>query len=117
MKTLATISMTVLTVLATMGFAQSARAEARQSFCGYIPDSPLQTSIMTACTYSRNREAIEINWEEGDIYTRFEAVDEKPGTYIDQGGGIVYAQRSHVGADAQFRLERGTVLVYWQAPH
>ncbi|MEO1792123.1 MAG: hypothetical protein AAFR25_07860 [Cyanobacteria bacterium J06629_19] len=108
--------MTVLATLAGMGMAQSAKAEARASFCGYIPDSPMQTAILTPCTYSREQDAIEIDWEEGDIHTRFESVEEKPGLYIDQAGGMVYAQRSHVGADAQFRLSRGTVLVYWRAP-
>ncbi|MGD1864560.1 MAG: hypothetical protein ACFB0D_08395 [Phormidesmis sp.] len=116
MKSVAFISMTVLSAIAGLSLAQPAKAESRDSFCGYIPDSPLQTSILTPCTYSQERDAVEINWEEGDLHTRFESVDAKPGLYIDQAGGMVYAQRSHIGADAQFRLERGTVLVYWHAP-
>jgi len=115
MKSIAFVSMTVLATLAGVGLAQPANAESRTSFCGYIPDSPLQTAILSPCTYAREQDVIAIDWEAGDIHTRFEAVDEKPGLYIDEGGSMVHMQRSQVGADAQFRLEQGTVLVYWRA--
>ena len=100
--------------IATLSCSLSAKAETLASFCGYIPDSGLQTPVLEDCTFSWNTDAVEIDWENG-IHTRFELVEGESGLYTDQRGSRVYAQRSHVGADAQFRLENGAVLVYWKA--
>lgn len=113
MKPLAFISVSALSVIAGLGLAQSAKAENLPAFCSYIPDSPLQTAWMEPCSFSRQQDAIEIIWEEHDFHSRFESVEEEPGLYTDEQGGVVYAQKSYVGADVQFRLEHGTVLVYW----
>lgn len=114
MRFLTVLSTVALGAIATLGVSPSAKAESLASFCGYIPDSGLQTPLLENCLFSWDADTVEIDWENG-IRTRFDLVEGESSLYTDQRGAMVYAQRSHVGADVQFRLESGTVLVYWKA--
>ncbi|NJM96660.1 MAG: hypothetical protein HC800_05210 [Phormidesmis sp. RL_2_1] len=112
MKRFLLASTTVLTALICLAGGKPAHADSLEAYCEYIPDDPAQEVIAMPCVFSQQQGVVGISWEDG-VYNQFVPYGDGSGVYLDARGGLVYRQFGQ-GADLSFKMEAGSINVFWE---
>ncbi|AFY70070.1 hypothetical protein Pse7367_1793 [Thalassoporum mexicanum PCC 7367] len=94
--------------------ALPAQADTAPARCDYYKKGEDKVEVSMSCTFSQRQGFVSIQWHDG-VRNEFTPVGDQPGEYTDRRGGRVYRELDALGNAGQvFRMENGSIFVYWQ---
>jgi hypothetical protein len=102
-------------LLTAIAFPLAAQADTSRAFCKYFPNGASEPKVSMPCKFSMLGGIIDIVWQDGVKDSFIPTRDDRPFTYTDDRGGIVYQQR---GEDANgksiriIKMENGSIHIW-----
>lgn len=109
------ISIAVISAIAALSIPFSAQADSRKAYCEYFSNGSRSPKVSMPCTFSMSQGNISITWEDG-VSDYFLLSRDRPYTYTDERGGIVYQQRGEEQPDGSrvriMKMENGSIYIW-----
>ncbi|WP_141211901.1 hypothetical protein [Pseudanabaena sp. SR411] len=108
------ISVAVISAIAALSIPFSAQADSRKAYCRYFPNGASRATISMPCIFSMNQGNVGIRWEDG-VSDYFLLSRDRPMTYTDERGGLVYQQRNEDANGESvriFKMENGSIHIW-----
>jgi hypothetical protein len=112
-----------IAAIAALGVSLPAQAETRNAFCKYFPNGATVAQAAMPCTVSSEVEVLDatIVWQDG-VRQSFRNYGGGSFVYLDNLGGQVFKQlglydpsgRIDVESDRAYKMENGTVYIWWR---
>ena len=108
------ISVAVISAIAALSIPFSAQADSRKAYCRYFPNGANRATISMPCVFSMNQGNVGIRWEDG-VSDYFLLSRDRPMTYTDERGGLVYQKRNEDANGESvriFKMENGSIHIW-----
>ena len=102
-------------LLAAIAVPFAAQADTSRAFCKYFPNGASEPKVSMPCKFSMLGGIIDIVWQDGVKDSFIPTRDDRPFTYTDDRGGIVYQQRDEDANGKSIRImkmENGSIHIW-----
>lgn len=109
------ISIGLISAIAAISVPFAAQADTRKAYCEYFLNGSRRPTVSMPCVFSMSQGNIGIRWDDG-VSDYFLLSRDRPMTYTDDRGGIVYQQRGEEQADGTsariMKMENGSIYIW-----
>jgi hypothetical protein len=107
------LNVAFLTILTSISVSLPANADSRKARCSYYLKGEDSAQVSMPCTFSQRQGNVSIQWKDG-VRNDFRLLNAKSGQYVDKRGGEVRRENGLGQSGTVFRMEKGSIFVYWQ---